>query len=117
MLVDGAINGAIFLAYVQQQLVPTLKRGDIVIMDNLNAHKVAGVRTAIEAASARVAYLPPYSPDLNPIETIFSKFKSVLRSAAERTVETLWQTCDKLLDVFSEPECRNHIRRCGYRYT
>ena len=116
LVVDGAINGAVFLAYVQQQLVPTLRRGDIVVVDNLNAHKIAGVRTAIEAVGARVAYLPPYSPDLNPIETVFSKFKALLRSAAERTVETLWHTCGRLLDQFSEPECRNHFRHCGYRY-
>jgi transposase len=116
LVVDGAINGPVFLAYVQQQLVPTLQPGDIVIMDNLNAHKVAGVRAAIEGAGARVAYLPPYSPDLNPIETVFSKFKSLLRSAAERTVETLWNTCGKLLDEFSESECRKHIHHCGYRY-
>ncbi len=117
LVVDGAINGAIFLAYVQQQLVPTLRAGDIVIMDNLNAHKVAGVRSAIESAGARVAYLPPHSPDLNPIETVFAKFKSLLRSAAERAVETLWKTCGRLLDESPESECRNHIRHCGYRYT
>jgi transposase len=110
LVVDGAINGAIFLAYVQQHLAKALSPGDIVIMDNLRAHKVAGVRPALEAAGARLAYLPPYSPDLNPIETVFSKFKSMLRSAAERTVETLWQTCGQLLDEFPEPECRNHIR-------
>jgi transposase len=117
LVIDGAINGAIFLAYVQQHLAKTLRPGDIVIMDNLRAHKVAGVRPAIEAAGARLAYLPPYSPDLNPIETVFSKFKSLLRSAAERTVEALWQTCGRLLDEFPESECRNHIRHCGYRYT
>lgn len=116
LVVDGPINGAIFRAYVEQHLAPTLRPGDIVIMDNLGAHKVAGVRAAIEAAGARVAYLPPYSPDLNPIETVFSKFKWLLRSAAERTVETLWNTCGKLLDEFTESECRNHIRNCGYRY-
>jgi len=116
LVVDGAINGAVFLAYVQQQLAPTLRPGDIVVMDNLNAHKVAGVRIAIEAVGARVAYLPPYSPDLNPIETVFSKFKALLRSAAARTIETLWQTCGRLLDDFSESECRNHFRHCGYRY-
>jgi len=117
MVVDGAINGAMFLAYVQQQLVPTLRKGDIVVMDNLNSHKVAGVREAIEAVGARVAYLPPYSPDLNPIETIFSKLKTLLRKAEHRTVESLWKACGELLDAFDEPECRNHIRHCGYRYT
>jgi transposase len=116
LVVDGAINGAIFRAYVEQQLVPTLRPGDMVIMDNLAAHKVIGVREAIESVGAEVLYLPPYSPDLNPIETVFSKFKHLLRSAAERTVEALWQTCGRLVDLFQEPECRNHFRHCGYRY-
>ena len=116
VVIDGAINGAMFLAYVRQQLAPTLKPGDIVIMDNLSAHKVAGVEAAINAVGARVLYLPPYSPDFNPIETLFSKFKYLLRSAAERTVEALWTTCGKLIDEFPESECRNHIRHCGYRY-
>jgi transposase len=116
LVVDGALNGDIFRAYVEQQLVPTLRRDDLVVMDNLNVHKVAGVRRAIESVGARVWYLPPYSPDLNPIETVFSKFKQLLRSAGERTVESLWQICGRLLDAFSESECRNHIRHCGYRY-
>jgi transposase len=103
MVVDGAINGVNFLTNVQRQLVPTLKLRDIVIIDNPNAHEVSGVRAAIEAVGARVAYLPPCSPDLNPIETVFSRFKLLLRSAAQRTVDTLWQTCGKLLDEFSEP--------------
>ena len=92
------------------------KPGDVVVWDNLNVHKVAGVRQAIESAGARVWYLPPYSPDLNPIETVFSKFKHLVRSAGERTVESLWQTCGRLLDAFGEHECRNHIHHCGYRY-
>ena len=117
LVVDGAINGPIFLAYVQQQLVPTLSKDDIVVMDNLSSHKVVGVREAIEAVGAKIAYLPPYSPDLNPIETVFSKFKTLLRKAAHRTVESLWKACGELIDAFSEPECRNHIRHCGYRYT
>ena len=117
LVVDGALNGDVFRAYVEQQLAPTLHQGDIVVMDNLNVHKVAGVRTAIESRGAEVWYLPPYSPDLNPIETVFSKFKHLLRSANERTVESLWQTCGQLLDEFSESECRNHIRHCGYRYS
>ncbi len=116
LVVDGAINGTIFLAYVQQQLVPTLKAGDIVVMDNLGAHKVSGVKEAIEAAGGTVAYLPPYSPDLNPIETVFSKFKALLRRAEERTVEALWKTCGELTDAFAEAECRNHFRHGGYRY-
>lgn len=117
LVVDGAINGELFLSWVTQHLVPTLDRGDIVVMDNLSAHKVAGVREAIETVGARVLYLPPYSPDLNPIELIFSKFKWLLKSAAARTVETLWSVCGELLDRFSEKECRNCFRHCGYRYT
>ena len=110
LVVDGAINNSIFLAYIQQQLVPTLKAGDIVVMDNLRSHKVAGVSAAIEAAGARVEYLPSYSPDLNPIETVFSKFKTLLRKAEQRTVKALWKTCGELIDSFGEGECRNHIR-------
>lgn len=116
LVIDGAVNGALFLAYVRQQLVPTLGAGDIVVLDNLSAHKVAGVREAIESAGAHVWYLPPYSPDLNPIETVFSKFKALLRTAGERTVEALWATCGRLVEQFPESECRNHIRHCGYRY-
>ncbi len=84
---------------------------------NLSSHKKAGVREAIASAGAKLLYLPPYSPDFNPIELAFSKFKWLLRSAAERTVETLWQTCGTLLDRFLESECRNYFRHCGYRYT
>lgn len=116
LVIDGAVNGEIFLAYVRQQLAPTLRPGDIVIMDNLSSHKKAGVRKAIEAVHARLIYLPPYSPDLNPIENAFSKFKWLLKSAQERTVETLWKACGKLLDQFQETECRNYFRHCGYRY-
>jgi transposase len=117
LVVDGAINGAIFLRYVQQHLVPTLQPGDMVVMDNLNAHKVAGVREAIESVQAQVLYLPPYSPDFNPIEQVFAKFKGRLRSAQERTVEALWRRCGEVLDQFQEAECRNYFRHCDYRYT
>jgi transposase len=117
LVVDGALNGAIFQAYVEQQLAPTLREGDIVVLDNLNVHKVAGARKAIEKRGAALWFLPPYSPDLNPIETVFSKFKQLIRSAGERTVESLWRTCGSLLDAFSEAECRNHIRHGGYRYS
>ena len=96
--------------------MPILKPGDIVIMDNLSSHKRAGVREAIESVGASLKYLPPYSPDFNPIEQAFSKFKWLLRSAAERTVDALWATCGRLLDTFNETECRNYIRHCGYRY-
>jgi transposase len=117
LVVDGAINGDIFLAYVRQQLVPTLRPGDVVVMDNLSSHKRVGVREAIEAAGAALAFLPPYSPDLNPIELAFAKFKWLLKSAAQRTVEALWNTCGALVANFNEDECRNYIRHCGYRYT
>ena len=92
MVLDGAMNGDAFRAYVEQVLVPELAKGDIVIMDNLPAHKVSGVRTAIEEAGARLIYLPPYSPDFNPIEMAFSKLKAVLRKAAARTITELWDT-------------------------
>lgn len=117
LVIDGAINGDMFLAYVEQQLVPTLSAGDVVIMDNLSSHKKAGVREAIESAGATLLYLPPYSPDLNPIELAFAKFKWLLRSAAERTVDALWAACGTLLDQFTETECRNYFRHCGYRYS
>jgi transposase len=117
LVVDGAINGELFLGYVRQQLVPTLSPGDIVVMDNLSAHKVAGVRMAIEAVDAKVVYLPPYSPDLNPIELVFSKFKWLVRSATERTVDGLWHLCGQLLDQFTSVECKNYFRHCGYAAT
>jgi transposase len=116
LVVDGAINGEIFLGYVEQHLVPTLRPGDIVILDNLKAHKVAGVQAAIARAGAELWYLPPYSPDFNPIELVFAKFKWLLRTAAERTVAALWSRCGELLDRFQETECRNYFRHCGYRY-
>ena len=117
LTVDGAINGALFKAWVQQQLVPVLKPGDIVVMDNLSSHKVSGVREAIEAAGAELRYLPPYSPDLNPIELAFSKLKKLLRDGAARTVDKLWELCGQILDRFTEAECRNYFQHCGYRYT
>jgi len=117
LVIDGAINGELFLAYIRQHLVPTLREGDMVIMDNLVCHKQAGVRKAIEAVGAMVLYLPPYSPDLNPIENAFSKFKWLLKSSEERTVSALWQRCGELIDSFPEPECRNYFRHCGYAAT
>jgi transposase len=114
LVVDGALTGPLFLAYVRQELVPVLRPGDVVVMDNLAAHKVAGVRAAVEAAGARVAYLPPYSPDLNPIEQAFAKLKARLRAAAERTVEGLWALLGRLLDAFPPQECTNYFRHCGY---
>jgi transposase len=116
-VVDGAMNGELFEAYVRQQLVPTLRPGDVVVMDNLAVHKRAGVATALEAAGARALYLPPYSPDLNPIEQAFAKLKASLRQAGERTVEGLWRLLGRLLDEFEAGECRNYLRHCGYSAT
>ena len=113
-VLDGAINGEYFLAYVQQLLVPTLRPGDVVILDNLSSHKVAGVREAVEAVGAEIWYLPPYSPDFNPIENLFAKLKALLRKAAERTVEGLWQKIGELVAVFTPQECHNYFRHCGY---
>jgi transposase len=114
MVVDAAVNGDIFRAYVEQVLVPTLRPGDIVVMDNLQSHKVEGVRAAIEAAGAELRYLPPYSPDLNPIEQAFAKLKTLLRKLEARTVETLWDAIGQLIDRITPQECRNLFRNCGY---
>lgn len=114
MVVEGAVNGPVFRAYVEQVLVPELRRGDVVVMDNLGSHTVAGVRAAIEGAGCRLESLPPYSPDLNPIENAFSKLKGLLRRAAERTVDGLWAAIGRLLDRFTRRECRNYFRHCGY---
>ena len=116
MVLDGAMNGAAFKAYVEQVLAPSLAPRDIVVMDNLAAHKVEGVREAIKAAGAYLLYLPAYSPDLNPIEQAFAKLKAVLRKAAARTVDELWQTIADSLDQFSPQECRNYLRNAGYGY-
>lgn len=113
-VIDGAINGETFLAYVEQFLCPTLSPGDIVILDNLSSHKVGGVQAAIEATGARVLYLPPYSPDLNPIEKLFAKFKAFLRRAAKRTVESLWKTIGDALKAITPQECQNFFRSAGY---
>ena len=114
MVLDGPINGRAFQAYVDQVLVPELKPGDIVIMDNLASHKGANVRAAIEAAGATLLYLPPYSPDFNPIENAFSKLKAMLRKAAERTVDGLWNRIGDLLPSFSPQECANYFSAAGY---
>lgn len=114
MVIDGPMDGAIFAAYVRTFLCPTLRPGDVVIADNLSSHKVAGVREAIEAVGARICYLPPYSPDLNPIEKAFSKLKALLRKAATRTVDALWTTIGELLDEFSAQECSNYFASSGY---
>ena len=113
-LLDGPMNGLTFRAYIEQILAPTLRRGDIVIMDNVGVHKVAGIREAIEARGAILLYLPPYSPDLNPIEQFFSKLKAVLRKAAARTIETLWEAIRSCLVDFSPRECAAYLTHAGY---
>ena len=113
-VIDGPMNGNAFLAYVEQILAPTLTPGDVVVLDNLSAHKVPGVREAIEAAGTRLLYLPPYSPDFNPIEQLFAKLKALLRKAAERSVDALWTRIAALLTEFTPDECANYFRNAGY---
>jgi transposase len=113
-VLDGPMNGEAFLVYVQKVLVPTLRRGDLVVMDNLPAHKVEGVRAAIEAVGARRWLLPPYSPDLNPIENAFSKLKALLRKAAARTIPELWDAVRDALPAFTPAECANYFTTTGY---
>ena len=113
-LLDGPMDGEAFLVYVRRVLVPDHTPGDIVIMDNLPAHKVSGVREAIEAAGATLLYLPPYSPDFNPIEMAFSKLKALLRKAATRTIEDLWAAVATILDAFTPEECINYFAAAGY---
>jgi len=115
-VVDRAMNGATFRAYVEQVLAPTLGLGDVVVMDNLGSHKVAGIRQAIEARGAALLYLPPYSPDLNPIEQVFAKLKAMLRRASARSVEALWTAIRDLLGDFTPTECGNYLANCGYRH-
>lgn len=114
MVLDGPINGAAFVAYIDQSLAPTLKRGDIVVMDNLPAHKVVGVKEAIEAAGATLQYLPQYSPDLNPIEMPFSAFKAFLRKVSERTVRGLCRRIGSFVPTLDRAQCRNYFRHAGY---
>jgi transposase len=111
---DGPINGESFRLYVETELIPTLRRGDIVILDNLGSHKGQAVRKAIRAAGARLLFLPPYSPDLNPIEQVFSKLKHFMRKAAERTVDTTWRRAGALLDRFTPEECGRYLANSGY---
>lgn len=114
MLLDGPMDGIAFQTYVEKVLVPSLSPGDIVVMDNLPAHKIAGVREAIEAADARLLYLPPYSPDLNPIEMAFSKLKALLRKAAERSLDGLWDAVAEALRAFTPTDCANFFAAAGY---
>ncbi len=116
LVLDGPMNGPAFLAYVEQFLAPTLQSGDIVVMDNLASHKVAGVEAAIRAVGGSVLYLPPNSPDLNPIEQVFAKLKALLCGAATRTRDALWTTIGQLLDRFSPAECRNYLTNSGYEF-
>jgi transposase len=114
MVLDGPMTGSAFLAYVEQVLVPSLRRGDVVIMDNLPAHRRPAVRIAIEAAGAKLLHLPPYSPDLNPIENAFAKLKATLRKAAARTIDHLWDAIRDALPKFTPNECRNYFTAAGY---
>ena len=116
-VIDGPINGESFRAYVEQMLIPTLKPGDIVVIDNLGSHKGKSVRRAIRAAGAKLFFLPPYSPDLNPIEQVFAKLKTLLRKAAERTVEATWRRIGALLQAFTPQECANYFANSGYAST
>jgi transposase len=113
-VLDGPINRDAFEAYVAQVLVPELREGDTVIMDNLSSHKGPRVRELVEAVGASLLYLPPYSPDFNPIENAFAKLKALLRKAAERTVEGLWTAIGRLVDVFTPSECTNYLTAAGY---
>ncbi len=115
MVLDGAMHAAAFLAYVEQVLVPTLEPGDIVVMDNLPAHKPKAVRKAIEKVGAELRFLPPYSPDFNPIEMAFSKFKAFLKRTAARTVDELWDAIVTAIDIFTPSECRNYFAAAGYQ--
>lgn len=113
-VLDGPMDGDCFLAYVEQLLVPSLHEGDVVVIDNLPAHRVKGVKAAIEGAGARLLYLPPYSPDFNPIEQAFAKLKALLRKAAARTVDELWNAIAEALKAFKSTECKNYFINCGY---
>jgi transposase len=115
-VLDGPMSGEVFKAYVEQMLAPNLAPGDVVVMDNLPAHKVAGVKTAIQAAGACFLFLPPSSPDLNPIEQLFAKLKALLRKAATKTRDALWQSIGQLLDTIPANECRNYLANSGYEF-
>ena len=114
MLLDGPMNGPAFLAYAEQVLAPELRPGDVVVMDNLPAHRISGVREAIEKVGARLMFLPPYSPDFNPIEMAFSKLKALLRKVAARTVDELWCVVADCLPAFTAQECRHYFQAAGY---
>ena len=113
-VIDGPINGTLFRAWIEQFLVPTLAPGDIVVLDNLGSHKGQAVRRAVRATGARLLFLPPYSPDLNPIEQVFAKLKTLLRKADERSIAAVWQRIGSMLDLFTPDECRNYLANSGY---
>ena len=113
-VIDGPINGEVFSAYVEKVLVPTLLQGDIVVLDNLGSHKGKPARAAIRAAGAHLLFLPPYSPDLNPIEQVFAKLKHLMRKARTRAFEDTWRTVGKTLDAFTQNECENYLTNSGY---
>jgi len=117
MVLDGAMNASAFCAYVDQVLAKEVRAGDLVILDNLSSHKTPAALTTLRKHRIDCLYLPPYSPDLNPIENAFSKLKRLVRSAAERTVDGLWHAIGRLIDKFSPTECRNYLRHCGYAAT
>lgn len=117
LVIDGPINGAWFKAWVEEALIPTLSPGDVVILDNLGSHKGKDVRKALRKAGAHLLFLPPYSPDLNPIEQVFAKLKTLLRKADERTIEATWRRIGELLDRFTAAECSNYLRHAGYAST
>jgi len=114
---DGPMNGRRFLAYVREFLVPTLRPGDIVVLDNLGSHKGSAVRDAIRAAGAKLVFLPAYSPDLNPIEQVFAKIKTLLRKQDARTIEATWRSIASVLDRFTPEECEHYLRHAGYQST
>ena len=114
MIIDGPMDGDVFRAYVEKVLLPELNPGDIVVMDNLPAHRVGGIRKAIEAADAILLYLPPYSPDFNPIEMAFAKLKAILKGAAPRTIPDLYEALKNALDTFTADECQNYLAAAGY---
>jgi transposase len=113
-VIDGPINGELFCLYITKILVPTLEPDDIVVLDNLGSHKGRAVRSAIRAAGARIFFLPPYSPDLNPIEQVFAKLKHLMRKAGQRTLENTWRKAGAILDHFSPAECQNYLTNAGY---
>lgn len=117
MMLDGPMTGEVLRAYVEQVLAPERQPSDVVVLDNLAAHEVAGIQEAVRVANASLLYLPPYSPDLNPIEQVFAKLKALLRKAVTRTKEALWTTIGELLDRFPAKECQNYLSNCGYEFT